>query len=157
MHLHYVQRTGLYGEHTYIEGVAILARDGKWTYNYPQQHHNHGKAKRAQTQHRFKKVVRQLKRLNYELADLNMIPAKLPSFLIECLVYAVEDVYFLIGNDRYDRLVGILKRMGTLVSDDYWCAAATEINHVKPLFVGQPWTVLQAQAFVLAALVRLEA
>ena len=115
MRLHHVHRSGgVLGGHYEIEGVAILARDNNWTFNYPAQHHSNGKAKRERTRHRFKKVVRQLKRLNYELAEMNMMPAKLPSFLVECLVYAIEDPYFLVQEDRYERLVRILRRIGDL-------------------------------------------
>lgn len=61
----------------------------------PAPHNQNGIAKRAQTQHRFKKVVRSLKHLRDELVELKLIgPKQAPSFLIECLVYAVEDYHF---------------------------------------------------------------
>ncbi|UVF19996.1 hypothetical protein HPT29_002255 [Microvirga terrae] len=156
--LHWVRRSvgDLFGDYYHIEGVAILSTDGRWTYNFPAQHHANGKAKRERTRHRFKKVVRQLKRLNYEIAELRLIPQKLPSFLIECLVYAIEDQHFLYQEDHYDRLRRILLRTSELVIDDAWAASATEINEIKLLFAnGQPWTIQQVRGFILAAIQRL--
>jgi hypothetical protein len=155
--LHWIRRNmGALGGHYETEGVAILGMDGSWTFNFPQQHHDNGKAKRSATRHRFKKVVRQLKRLNYELAELELIPARLPSFLIECLVYTVEDINFLYDEDRYDRLKRILGRIGALVESPLLAALSTEINGIKPLFAGQPWTTAQVKAFVRAGLARME-
>ena len=141
------------------EGVAILGRDGSWTMNFPDQHHANGKAKRSRTAHRFKKNVRMLKRLNYELADTGAIAKRLPSFFVECLVYAVEDPYFLVEeDDRFDRLLRILYRARELLQDAAWAQEATEINEIKYLFRdGQAWTLAQARAFVDAAIGRMEA
>ncbi|MES2324612.1 MAG: hypothetical protein V4633_20335 [Pseudomonadota bacterium] len=141
-----------------IEGVAILGKDGSWTLNFPDLHHANGKAKRFRTAHRFKKCVRMLKQLNYELANLGEISKRMPSFFVECLVYGVEDVYFLVEtDDRYDRLKRILNRMLPLLYDAAWVQNATEINEVKYLFRdGQAWDHNGALAFVRAAIARLE-
>lgn len=96
------------------KGIAIFGTDDKWTKNYPDQHHANGIAKRARTAHRFKKVVRALKSIRDELVLLQTIPDKsMPSFLIECLVYGVEDHYFFAGasHERFDRLVQIIERV----------------------------------------------
>jgi hypothetical protein len=154
--LHYVRRLGLV-THEAIEGVAILGTDGIWTFNYPDQHHTNGIQKRARTQHRFKKNVRMLKRLNTELAEGGFVARALPSFLVECLVYVVEDFYFLVdADDRYERLRRILTRLAELLDDSLWWITATEINGVKPLFLNQPWGLNEVKAFVRAALDRLE-
>lgn len=149
-------RTGLY---EYAEGITILCMDGKWASSYPEQHHANGIAKRERTAHRFKKNARSLKRLRDELVNLGAIGEKqVPSFLIECLAYAVEDSYYLIENDdRYDRLLRILRRLTELLADQRWTSNATEINGIKYLFhPAQPWTLEDAMAFVLTALARLE-
>ena len=143
----------------YAEGVAILSKEWKWTHNFPVQHNANGIAKRSRTLHRFKKVVRSLKRLRDELvAALALGPKECPSFLIECLVYAVEDAYFLATapDERYDRLVQIVERMDALLNDAAWAQSATEINEIKFLFrPGQAWTLDNAKYFVRAAHARL--
>lgn len=155
--LHVVNNGG--GSPFPTEGVAILGRDGTWTMNFPDQHHANGKAKRGRTAHRFKKNVRMLKRLNYELAEIGAIPKRLPSFFVECLVYAVEDGYFLVEeDDRFGRLLRILYRAQELLQDAAWAQKATEINEIKYLFRdGQAWTLAEAQGFVDAAINRMEA
>jgi hypothetical protein len=136
------------------EGVAILGKDGRWTHNFPKQHYANGIAKRARTKHRFKRNVRILKRLRDELVNADQLaPKQVPSFLIECLTYAVEDEYFLVEtDDRYARALRILSRMSECLNDSNWIMNATEINEIKYLFrPPQPWTVDDAKAFVLAA------
>jgi hypothetical protein len=97
-----------------------------------------------------------LKRLNYELEGTGDIPKRLPSFLVECLVYTVEDTYFLIDEDRYDRLLRILGRLYDRLCDNAWTQDATEVNNIKLLFrEGQAWTHQQALQFVAAAIGRL--
>ena len=141
------------------EGICILSTDGKWTHNFPSQHNANGIAKRARTQHRFKKVVRSLKRIRDELVSMGILGEKqAPSFLTECLTYAIEDYYFTATapQQRYDRLVQIVHRMSTLVNDPQWTSTATEINEIKYLFhASQPWKVTDAQWFVSAVHARL--
>ncbi|SFM31274.1 hypothetical protein [Methylobacterium pseudosasicola] len=154
-HLHHVMADGL-GGYLRHEGVVIVSADGSQTFNFPEQHHANGKAKRSRTQHRFKKNVRMLKRLNYELFDQGAIPKRIPSFLVECLVYVVEDWHFLVQEDRYDRLVRILRRLRVRLGDATWVETATEVNEIKYLFrSSQAWNLADARNFVDAALVRL--
>ena len=142
-----------------IEGIAIMSKDGSSTWNFPDLHHYNGVQKRTATAHRFKRVVRMMKQLNYELEWLGDVPQKLPSFLVECLGYAVEDAYYLVStDDAYDRLLRVLKRLQVLVGDTGWCAGATEINGIKYLFhPKQAWTEERVRAWVAAAIQRLEA
>jgi hypothetical protein len=147
-------------EYLVEKGVAFHATDGTWTYNFPEQHHTNGVAKRARTKHRFKKNVRMFKRLRDELVRDNQLRQKqVPSFLIECLTYVVEDGYFIIeADDRYTRIIRILNRMWELLSNHNWVKSATEINEIKFLFhPDQPWSIDDARAFVISAIDRLEA
>lgn len=141
-----------------IEGVIIYAADGTQILNFPQQHHANGKAKRERTGHRFKKVVRTAKRLKDELITMGQLrPGRVPSFLIECLVYGVDDTAFLVKEDRYDRMRRILGCIDELVSNPFWTATAREINGVKLLFhESQPWSPAEAREFVKTAMRRLE-
>ncbi|MBO9424317.1 hypothetical protein J7444_06270 [Labrenzia sp. R4_1] len=145
--------TGLLGNLT-VQGIAILGTDGSWTFNYPDQHIHNGRQKRERTGHRFKKVVRIVKRLQFDLEDQIDGYVRVPSFLIECLVYLVEDSYFVVStDDRFDRLVRILRRLQQILSDDRSCLELKEINGIKPLFgAGQSWTIADARQFVAQAL-----
>jgi hypothetical protein len=142
-------------------GASILSKDGTWTNNFPTQHNANGIAKRARTLHRFKKVVRALKRLRDELEALKLIqPKQCPSFLIECLTYCVADDHFLstAPDERHERLVRIVGQMAVLLTNSEWTKSACEINDIKYLFrTTQPWTVESACAFVVAAYNRLTA
>jgi hypothetical protein len=135
-------------------GVTVLGKDGTWIHNFPDYHNANGIAKRARTTHRFKRYVRVFKRLRDELVrEGKLAPGRVPSFLIECLTYAVEDGYFLVeADDRYDRAYRILERMWDLLDNAAWVSTATEINGVKFLFhATQPWAVDGAKGFVALA------
>ena len=156
--LHHVRWDSITDRYWAINGIAIFSQDGRWTFNFPEQHYENGVQKRARTRLRFKKVVRVLKRLRDELVEADVLqPKEVPSFLIECLVYSVEDRFFLAeDDDRYDRLLRVVTRMYKHVHDQSWCAAATEINGVKPLFgAEQAWTADGARKFVVTAWQRL--
>jgi hypothetical protein len=158
--LHYVQWDSSRGQYLVIKGVAILARDGQLTINFPDQHHQNGIAKRARTQLRFKKNVRMLKRLRDELVEGGAIRAdEVPSFLVECLMYRVEDDYFLLeSDDRYERLLRVVTRIHEQLNDASWVSAAREINGVKLLFGShQGWTLDAVKKFSAEAWVRLMA
>lgn len=156
--LHWIVNNG-YGGYHVTEGVAIIGANGAVTQNFPEQHHANGKSKRTNTAHRFKKVVRMAKRLNCELADDSATPRRLPSFLVECLIYAVEDRYFLQSDDdRYDRLLRVFYSVSALLWDAEWHKTATEVNEIKYLFhPSQSWTLNEARGFVAAGIARLEA
>ena len=139
-------------------GVTILGKGGAWIHNFPDQHAANGIAKRARTAHRFKRYVRIFKRLRDELVqEGKLAPSRVPSFLIECLTYAIEDGYFLVeADDRYGRANRILWRMWELLENPQWTSTATEINGIKFLFnTVQPWTVNAAKGFVALALAQL--
>lgn len=155
--LHHV--TWLPSEFRYqtIEGVAIFSTDGRWTFNFPEQHAANGRAKRARTGHQFKRAVRIFKRMQADLQKTGALRAKVPSFLIECLVYAVDDYYFQIPeDDRYSRIRRIVWQMRALLADHYAADRLTEISEMKWLFhSNQSWSRQDAQNFVNAAIVYL--
>jgi hypothetical protein len=139
-------------------GITVLGKDGSWIHNFPDQHAANGIAKRVRTAHRFKRHVRIFKRLRDELVQQGKLASgRVPSFLIECLTYAVEDGYFLVEtDDRYGLAVRIFNRMWELLDNPLWTSTATEINGIKFLFnIAQPWTVNDAKGFVALALAQL--
>ncbi len=150
----------LASRYTQAKGIAILSTDGSWTFSFPDQHHANGIAKRARTKLRFKKIVRMAKRLRDELVQQGAIRAKeVPSFLIECLVFGVEDQAFLVeSDDRYDRLRRVMSRINAQLHDAAWCNSATDITELVSLFGNdKPWTASSARQFAHAALQRLDA
>ena len=101
-----------------------------------------------------------LKRLRDELVECNVIgKGRIPSFLVESLVYGVEDHHFLWeDDDRCGRLLRVVRRIQEQLDDPAWVKGATEINGVKFLFhQSQPWTVDVVKQFTLAAWTRLNA
>ena len=141
-----------------LRGIVILPQDGGITLNFPEQHHRNGVAKRERTAHRFKKVVRTVKSLRDRLIEINALGVgQMPSFLIECLVYRVEDEHFLVEESRHERLRRVLRRIEALLAVPLWTAQALEINDVKLLFGNhQGWTATKVQFFVRQALAYLE-
>ena len=85
----------------YVEGVKFFPNNGGEVVNYPKQHIENGIAKNDQTQRRYKRQVRLLKRLRYKmLDDGKAVNGGISSFLIECLVYNTPNRIFN-GNDTY--------------------------------------------------------
>ncbi|MFC3069764.1 nucleotidyltransferase family protein [Phenylobacterium soli] len=140
-----------------IEGVALLSKDGRWTINYPDHHRASGVAKRAGTGHQFKRQVRIFKRLRGDLAQRGLLHAKVPSFLVESLVWNVEDGYFTVsGDDMYERVRRIARRLQWMVRDENTAAGMLEVNGLKKLFTEeQAWTWADAMAFAEAVVAHL--
>lgn len=139
------------------EGIMIMAPDGTEIYNYPAIHHANGRAKRERTQYRFKKVVRQMKSMRDDLVDSGALkPKQVPSFLVESMVYLVEDAYFCVDEKHYDRFRRILVRCFEILRDTPQ-NNLFEINNIKRLFgYHQPWSIEDARAFLQAAYARTE-
>lgn len=158
--LHYIQQMqqGFMPPQFYTtEGVALLSTSGTWTYNFPDQHIANGRTKRANTGHQFKKVVRTIKRMQRDMMNYDLTDKRVPSFLVECLVYLVEDGYFTVaGDDRYGRVKRVLQRISERIADGPHIHQLTEINESKFLFHhSQGWQLKDAQEFVSLALVHL--
>ena len=95
-----------------------------------------------------------MKRLRDELVELRRLQqAQVPSFLVESLVYGVADQHFLVDEDRFDRTKRILEQIWERLNPH--CLMAKEINGIKSLFTGQPWSIDNAKAFVQAGYGRL--
>jgi len=136
---------------TTVQGTAILSRDGtNFTLNYPDQHADNGRAKRLNTGLQFKRVVRIVKRLRADMAERGILRDKVPSFLVECLVYLIEDRYFTDpSDDRYGRVSRVLNRLAEILANPLIVYSSYEINSIKLLFAGgQAWTLDAARNFV---------
>ena len=132
-----------------ITGVTFLTTGGTCIANYPEQHYANGVDKRSRTSRRFKKMVRIFKKLRGEMPTGFLAPVRPTSFLVECLVYLVEDTHFCVeSDDAYDRVRRIASRMREILETP-GAPQLREINGCKYLFgPSQPWTLDQAKAFV---------
>lgn len=152
--LHHVWADAAQNFHA-VEGVGILSKEGtKWTLNFPEQHAANGIEKRRRTKHRFKRCVRILKRLRNEMAELGLQDAEpIPSYLIECLAYRVDDEFYLDDtDDHFNRIYWVIRRLEQMAADLSWTAQANEMNDIKLLFGSwQGWTSPQVVAFITAA------
>ncbi|MDR7273595.1 hypothetical protein J2S41_000373 [Catenuloplanes atrovinosus] len=98
------------GAGAYQQGVFFRDHDGRPIVNFPKQHRRNGDAKDVRTGGRFKAAVRTIKRVR-ALAGLDHAAA--PSYLLECLLYAVPDhVYRAAASfpDAYRGALGWLRR-----------------------------------------------
>jgi len=111
-------------------------------------------AKNKNSSYRFKSAVRVLKNLKYEMEAFGSPAQKkaakeAPSYLIECLVYNVED---LSGDSYRDTVRNVITAAYNATKADEACKGWLEVNQLKWLFhPTQPWTRGQANAFLLEA------
>jgi hypothetical protein len=122
--------------------------------NWPEQHYTNGVAKNRATGFRFKSAVRALKNLKYEMEALGNPAQKkaakeAPSYLIECLVYNVQN---LAGDSYHDTVRNVITVAYNATNADETCKGWLEVNEMKWLFhPTQPWTRVQANTFLLEA------
>ena len=78
----------------YHEGTKLFPDRGLAIINWPVQHLANGRAKNKpeRTGRRFKGMVRAVKHLENEMAEKG--GAEVPSYMLECLVYNVDDKWF---------------------------------------------------------------
>ena len=148
--LHHITGQTLLGQTT-VPGTAILSKDkANWTLNYPDQDSENGRTKRLNTGLHFKRVVRVVKRLRADMTERGILRDKVPSFLVECLIYLVEDRYFTEpSDDRYGRVSRVLNRLAEIFANPPIAYTSYEINGIKLLFAGgQAWTLDTARNFV---------
>jgi hypothetical protein len=149
---YYLDPSGTLGYH---QGIRITPDQGEAFENYPRQHHVHGVARDRRTGHRFKKVVRILKRMENELAADGLVKP-VPSFLIECLVYNVADACF--GHETHvDDVRSVLSACQEATVREEFCSGWLECNEIQPLFRPRDQAMrIRAQEFARAGLRYLE-
>lgn len=134
-----------FSQNNYVEGAKVFKRDGTSVVNYPERQKNNGTRKNYRTGHRYKKMVRIVKRLENEMVNKGVC-SELPSYFIECLVYNCPDHVFALST-WVERLEGVLWAICN--SEDDWM----EVNEMSFLFrEGQKWTREGGKDFATAAL-----
>lgn len=134
----------------YITGVELKPDNGGSVINHPEQHYSNGVNKNTNCSRRYKRLVRILKKLSYEMEDNGISKAKgIPGFLCECLIYNVSNDHF--GTDSYTNdlrncLIYLYAKLGEKESDEWG-----EVSELKYLFrPSQKWTKSQARDFIAA-------
>jgi hypothetical protein len=133
---------------SYDEGIAFHADDdGGRIINWPAQNLRNGNSKNTQTGHRYKSMVRALKRLENFMVDRGAT-RPVASYLVECLVWNAPNSAF--EHARYvDDMRAVLAHTfnGTLSQDR--CQDWGEVNEIKYLFRSQQrWTRDIAHTFL---------
>ena len=118
----------------YVTGICFFTDTGEKVVNWPEQTLANGRAKNENTSRRYKKVVRVLKGLRYEMEEKGYASAKkVSSFQLACLAYNLEDYWY--GNDElYDDVKGVANQIWYHTYETSRCAGWTEIDNIKPLF-----------------------
>jgi hypothetical protein len=137
----------------YLSGTAFNTDSGKRIINWPKQHIENGNAKHARTRDQFKKIVRMLKRLQFDLIDNSVIAKKLvPSYAIECCVFNLSDASLSAVVDRYTQVRNAIIGIYAATKDDESCKEWVEVNALKWLFrPKQPWARDNVRELMLAA------
>ena len=131
------------------EGSCVFPKDGSArVINWPQQQLDKGRAKNIASGQRYKNYVCALKNAENVVCAAGAIN-DLPSYLMECLVFNVDDAILKIG-DLDDGFRATLVELWRQL-DGNGVDTKVEPNWMKWLFKGhQKWTVDDAKSLVLA-------
>ena len=137
----------------FVEGVALVTKEGKTVYNWPQQDYDNGVSKNERTSKRYKAVVRILKNLRGEMLENGYSKAeKARSYLIACLAWNVPDYFF--EEESYTKMIEdclsyLVERTSALENVNEW----GEVNELKYLFRPQQgWKFDEVHDFLVEAL-----
>lgn len=138
------------GRTTFDSGSCVFPSDGAAkVVNWPAQQLNNGRAKNTRTGGRYKNYVRALKNAENTLAAAGTIK-DLPSYLMECLVFNVNDAILQTG-DLDDGFRATLVALWSSLDEGDGYDTMVEPNWMKWLFKGhQKWTVDEAKSLVLS-------
>jgi predicted nucleotidyltransferase len=135
----------------YISGVQMIPDDLKppRIRNWPEQHYVNGVNKNVASQRRFKRVVRVLKSLSNEMSAHGIESAeKVPSFLIECLVWNTPNEY-LMKSSYVLTVRATLAYLYDQTLNEASCSGWGEVSELKYLFrSSQPWSCASAHQFL---------
>lgn len=138
----------------YVEGIKFISQDGKEVVNYPKVHIENGKSKNNQTNYKYKKLVRILKKARSEMVESGLVDGdKISSFLVECLVWNVPNSK-ITGYYTWDDIVkqAIIYLYNQMKDNADEVKQWGEVSEILYLFhSGRKWTVEDAKKFLVAA------
>lgn len=134
-------------------GTKFSPDNGGEIENWPKQHISNGIDKNDNTQRRFKRTVRIFKKLRYEMKDEGYsICNKVPSFLIECLIWNIPNSIFNYNDKWYDLVKQCIIHLYNATKEDEGCSEWGEVSELLYLFKGHSkWTREDANKFLLEA------
>lgn len=139
-------------------GYRLYSRDGSWEngvafysdsdvliVNFPEQHTENGIEKNNNTGRKYKRIVRILKRLRSKMEeDGILVSDSITSFLIESLVWNVDDHIFNQGSGYSEILRNVLVEIHNNTSEDW-----NEVSNMLRLFhADRKWTTNDVKAFI---------
>jgi hypothetical protein len=136
---------------TYLSGTQFYPDNGGIVKNWPKQHIENGINKNKKSQRRFKRTVRVFKKLRYEMKDEGYsICDKVPSFLIECLVWNIPNSTLNASDSWYERIKQCIIFLYNATEVDDKCSEWGEVSELLYLFKGHSkWTRQDANDFIL--------
>lgn len=160
IHRKYTGHRNFNGTWHSLEGVETRAINDPElrVINWHDQHYDNGVKKNGDTNRRYKRVVRILKKLKIDMIDNGVQEAissanVIPSFLLECLAYNVDNSKFnLEDGSYYNDVREVIKSIWNTTSPDQNVDSLYEVNRIKLLFGdNQKWSQAQAHKFMLDA------
>ena len=134
-----------------IKGVRYFAKDGTRVSNYPKQHIDNGKRKNANTQRRFKRVVRMFKKVRYKMIDEGIqVSPNITSFLLECLVWNVSNYIFNVYDTWTDCVKESIRHIYQKTKNEDSCKEWGEVSELLYLFKGnRKWSVSDVNSYMV--------
>ena len=134
-----------------IKGVKYISGKSEQIENYPLQHIANGKVKNANTQKRFKRVVRIFKKVRYKMIDDGIrVSSHITSFLLECLVWNVPDYVFNNNENWTKRVKDAIIYIYGQTENEVKCKEWGEVSELLYLFRGnRKWTVKDVNDYMI--------
>jgi len=140
-------------------GVQSIGTNGGSFINYHIDHYKQGVERNKDTGRRFKRITRIIKNVKFDMIEngtsaAKAVAEKIPSFLIECLVFNAPDSCFNQGDDGYVEDVRcVISELWTRTKPGGDAVQKmVEVNYRKWLFrSGQAWKVETVHEFLLEA------
>lgn len=115
-------------------GVSFYSENNKFIMNFPKQDYDNGCAKNTATNHQYKYYVRVFKRFRNMFTNQGIIRYKIPSYVIESLLYNIPNVLFL--NNTPSRVVlRIVEYLKVTIDSSIFY----EVNGIKQMFNPQEY------------------
>lgn len=132
-------------KHHFVEGIKFYSNSGDEVINYPKEHIQNGIKKNDKTLRRYKRTARIFKRIRHQMIQED-IPVKkcISSFLIESLLFNVDDFQFTYDEPWNNKIKDIIKYLLDADKSDY-----TEVSGKLDLFDNtRKWDIESVNKFL---------
>lgn len=118
----------------FVEGIKFYSASNVEVINYPKQHIENGKQKNRVTQRKYKRLVRVVKRIRYQMITENKpVDTAISSFLIECLIWNLPNNIIIIDCPT-ERLRQAIRFLHDATLNETTCKSWKEVSNILPLF-----------------------